>query len=85
MATDSYCCDVNVFQRFWNRLRHNEPDPTIGTQLGLVAGAVAAHEVREGNDAPDYGWSGDHMGGSDYGSSGGGFDAGGLGGDAGGV
>lgn len=83
---------MNVFERFWNRLRGREPDPTIGVQLGLLAGAVAAHEAMEGNDTPamqgnetpDYGWSGDHMGsGSDFGG-GGGLDAGGFGGDAGG-
>jgi hypothetical protein len=74
---------VNVFERFWNRLRGKEPDPTIGVQLGLVAGAVAAHEVMDGNETPDYGWSGDHMSGSDSGV-GGGFDAGGFGGDVGG-
>jgi hypothetical protein len=75
---------MNVFARFWNRLRGREPDPTIGTQIGLVAGAVAAYELQEG-DTPDYGWSGDHMsdGGSDFGG-GGGFDGGGAGGDAGG-
>jgi uncharacterized membrane protein YgcG len=74
---------VSIFQRFWSRLRGNEPDPTIGTQLGLVAGAVAVNEVVHGSETPDYGWSGDHMsGGSDFGGSGGGFDGGG--GDAGG-
>jgi hypothetical protein len=77
---------VNVFQRFWNRLRRNEPDPTIGTQLGLVAGAVAVNEIAHDGATPDYGWSGDHMSGSDSGSGVGGFDggAGGTGGDVGG-
>jgi hypothetical protein len=78
---------MSIFGRFWNRLRGKEPDPTIGTQIGLVAGAVAVtDEVRDGDSTPDYGWSGDHMsgGGSDYGGGGGGFDGGGGGGDAGG-
>jgi uncharacterized membrane protein YgcG len=73
---------VNVFQRFWNRLRRKEPDPTIGTQLGLVAGAVAIHDITQDSDTPDYGWSGDHMSGTDFGGGIGGFDGGG--GDAGG-
>jgi hypothetical protein len=74
---------MNVFERFWNRLRGKEPDPTIGTQIGLVAGAVAAYEIQQ-DDTPDYGWSGDHVsGGSDFGG-GGGIDGGGAGGDAGG-
>lgn len=81
---------MNVFDRLWSRLRGKEPDPTIGTQIGLVAGAVAIGEAtrdqepaHDGGQA-DYGWSGDHMsgGGSDYGG-GGGFDGGG-GGDSGG-
>jgi hypothetical protein len=77
---------VSIFERFWNRLRGKEPDPTIGTQIGLVAGAVAVHEATQGNETPDYGWSGDHMsGGSDFGGgAGGGFDGGGAGGDSGG-
>jgi hypothetical protein len=75
---------VSIFERFWNRLRGKEPDPTIGTQIGLVAGAVAVNEAAQGSETPDYGWSGDHMGGgSDFGGGGGGFDGGG-GGDAGG-
>lgn len=53
---------MSIFERFWNRLRGKEPDPTIGTQIGLVAGAVAIHETTQGNETPDYGWSGDHMG-----------------------
>jgi hypothetical protein len=73
---------VSIFDRFWNRLRGKEPDPTIGTQVGLVAGAVAVNEAAQGDEAPDYGWSGDHVsGGSDFGGGGGGFDGGG--GDAG--
>jgi hypothetical protein len=73
-----------IFQRFWNRLRRKEPDPTIGTQLGLVAGAVAINEIAHDGETPDYGWSGDHLsGGSDFGGGLGGFD-GGAGGDAGG-
>jgi hypothetical protein len=74
---------VSIFERFWNRLRGKEPDPTIGTQVGLVAGAVAVNEAAQGSET-DYGWSGDHMsGGSDFGGGGGGFGGGG-GGDAGG-
>jgi hypothetical protein len=80
---------MNVFDRLWSRLRGKEPDPTIGTQIGLAAGAVAVTDAEHGGDsAPDYGWSGDHMsGGSDYGGGGGGFDGGGGGGggDSGGV
>ena len=73
----------SVFERFWNRLRGREADPTIGTQVGLVAGAVAVHETQS-NDQPNDSWSGDHMdGGSDFGG-GGGFDGGGAGGDVGG-
>jgi hypothetical protein len=81
---------MSIFDRFWNRLRGKEPDPTIGTQIGLAAGAVAVtDEAREG-DSTDYGWSGDHMsGGSDSGGGsdlgGGGFDGGGGGGDSGGA
>ncbi len=84
---------MSIFERFWSRLRGKEPDPTVGTQIGLVAGAVAISEATESgekheehvNDGglADYGWSGDHMsGGSDLGG-GGGFDGGG-GGDSGG-
>jgi hypothetical protein len=83
---------MSIFDRFWNRLRGKEPDPTIGTQIGLAAGAVAVTDAaREGDSTPDYGWSGDHMsgGGSDSGGSsdfgGGGFDGGGGGGDSGGT
>jgi hypothetical protein len=77
---------MSVFERFWNRLRGKEPDPTIGTQIGLVAGAVAVTDAARGDDTPDYGWSGDHMdsGGSDFGGGAGGFDGGGGGGDGGG-
>jgi hypothetical protein len=72
---------VSIFDRFWNRLRGKEPDPTIGLQIGLVAGAVAVTDSAQGGETPDYGWSGDHMsGGSDFGG-GGGFD-GGAGGDS---
>jgi hypothetical protein len=74
---------VNVFERIWSRLRGKEPDPTIGTQIGLVAGAVAVNEAAHGSETPDYGWSGDHVSGSDLGGGGGGFDGGG-GGDPGG-
>ena len=75
---------MNVFDRIWSRLRGKEPDPTIGTQIGLVAGAVAVNEAAQGGETPDYGWSGDHVsGGSDFGG-GGGFDGGGAGGDPGG-
>jgi hypothetical protein len=79
---------MSMFDRFWNRIRGKEPepDPTIGTQIGLAAGAVAVTDAaRDGDSTPDYGWSGDHMsgGGSDYGSGAGGFDGGG-GGDSGG-
>jgi hypothetical protein len=74
---------MNAFERFWNRLRGKESDPTIGTQIGLVAGAVAVHEATKGDEA-DYGWSGDHTGGSDFGGGSGGFDGGGAGGDVGG-
>ena len=74
---------MNVFERFWNRLRGREPDPTIGTQIGLVAGAVAVHEAQD-HDAADYGWSGDHMSGGSDSGGGGGFDGGGAGGDSGG-
>ena len=74
---------MNAFERFWNRLRGREPDPTIGTQIGLVAGAVAVHEATDGGET-DYGWSGDHAGGSDFGGGSGGFDGGGAGGDVGG-
>jgi len=75
---------VSIFDRIRSRLRGKEPDPTIGTQIALVAGAVAVTEVTQGGDsASDFGWSGDHMsGGSDFGG-GGGFD-GGMGGDMGG-
>jgi hypothetical protein len=76
---------MSVFERFWNRLRGRESDPTIGTQIGLVAGAVAVHDVAQENETSDYGWSGDHMdGGSDLGGGGGGLDGGGAGGDVGG-
>jgi hypothetical protein len=77
---------MSIFDRWWNRLRGKDPDPTIGTQIGLVAGGVAVGDAaREGDSMPDYGWSGDHMsGGSDSGSGGdfggGGFDGGGGGG-----
>ena len=75
---------MNVFQKFWSRLRRREPDPTIGTQLALVAGAVAVADVADGKESVDYGWSGDHLSGADLGG-GGGFDfGGGGGGDAGG-
>jgi hypothetical protein len=75
---------VSIFERFWNRLRGKETDPTIGTQIGLVAGAVAVSEAAHDGETPDYGWSGDHAsGGSDFGG-GGGFDGGGAGGDSGG-
>jgi hypothetical protein len=76
---------MSIFGR-WFRRGGKEPDPTIGLQIGLAAGAVAATEATKDNDStPDYGWSGDHMsgGGSDYGG-GGGFDGGGGGGDSGG-
>ena len=80
---------MSIFDRWWNRLRGRDPDPTIGTQIALVAGAtaIAGDSPKESSD---YGWSGDHMsGGSDYGGSGGdfgggGFDGGGGGGDSGG-
>jgi len=78
---------MSIFDRWWNRLRGKDPDPTIGTQIGLVAGGVAIGDAaREGDSTPDYGWSGDHMsgGGSDSGGGGGGFDGGGGGGDSGG-
>ena len=81
---------MSIFSRLFRR-GGKEPDPTIGLQIGLVAGAVAATEATKSNDStPDYGWSGDHMsgGGSDYGGGGdfggGGFDGGGGGGDSGG-
>jgi hypothetical protein len=87
---------MSIFDRWWNRLRGRDPDPTIGTQIGLLAGAAAIGEASR-DDQPaqdggqvDYGWSGDHMsgGGSDYGGGGdfggGGFDGGGGGGDSGG-
>jgi hypothetical protein len=73
---------MSVLERFWNRLRGRESDPTIGTQVGLVAGAVAVHEVTQEGET-DHGWSGDHMDGSDFGGGSGGFD-GGAGGDVGG-
>lgn len=75
---------MNVLDRLRARLRGKEPDPTIGTQIGLVAGGAAIADAAQGTEAtPDYGWSGDHMsGGSDFG--GGGGDAGGGGGDMGG-
>jgi uncharacterized membrane protein YgcG len=80
---------MSIFSR-WFRRGGKEPDPTIGLQIGLLAGAVGANEAtreHESDSAPDYGWSGDHMsgGGSDYGGGGdfgGGFDGGG--GDSGG-
>jgi hypothetical protein len=79
---------MSMLSRFFGRFRKKEPsaDPTIGTQIGLVAGGVAiADAVHEGDATPDYGWSGDHIsGGSDYGGGGGGFDGGGGGGDGGG-
>jgi hypothetical protein len=82
---------MSIFSK-WFRRGGKEPDPTIGLQIGLVAGAVAATEAKDDKDStPDYGWSGDHMsgGGSDYGGGGGdfgggGFDGGGGGGDGGG-
>ena len=76
---------MNVFHRIWSRLRRREPDPTIGTQLALVAGAVAVADATNVNESVDYGWSGDHMSGSDLGGVGGfDFGGGGGGGDAGG-
>ena len=87
---------MSIFDRWWNRLRGKDPDPTIGTQIALLGGGVAigeaARDDQPGQDSgqADYGWSGDHMsgGGSDYGgggdSGGGGFDGGGGGGDGGG-
>ncbi len=84
---------MSIFGRYWNRLRGKEPDPTIGLQIGLIAGGVAIGDAARDHDQEpahdggqaDYGWSGDHMsgGGSDYGGGGGGFDGGG-GGDSGG-
>lgn len=72
---------MSIFGR-WFRRGGKEPDPTIGLQIGLVAGAVVVTEATHDNDStPDYGWSGDHMsgGGSDYGG-GGDFGGGGDGG-----
>ncbi|MGH2921858.1 MAG: hypothetical protein ACRDKU_07335 [Gaiellaceae bacterium] len=81
---------MNFLDRVRARLRGKEPDPAIGTQIGLIAGgAVIADVARDPEPAQDgglndYGWSGDHMsGGSDFGG-GGGFDGGG-GGDMGGA
>ena len=77
---------MSIFRR-WFRRGGKEPDPTIGLQIGLVAGAVAATEATHDNDStPDYGWSGDHMsgGGSDYGGGGGDFGGGGFDGGGGG-
>ena len=85
---------MSIFSRWFRRGGGKEPDPTIGLQIGLLAGAVGVNEARDDNGSdstPDYGWSGDHMsgGGSDYGGGGGdfgggGFDGGGGGGDGGG-
>ena len=77
---------MGIFDRWWDRVRGKDPDPTIGTQIGLVAGGVAIGDAAREGDSTDYGWSGDHMsgGGSDYGGGGGGFDGGGGGGDSGG-
>ena len=79
---------MSIFSR-WFRRGGQEPDPTIGLQIGLLAGAVGANEAtreNESDSAPDYGWSGDHMSGGDSGGGGGGdfggggFDGGGGGG-----
>ena len=81
---------MSIFSK-WFRRGGKEPDPTIGLQIGLLAGGAAIADsnrdqepAHDGGQA-DYGWSGDHMsgGGSDYGG-GGGFDGGGGGGDSGG-
>ena len=83
---------MSIFSR-WFRRGGKEPDPTIGLQIGLLAGAVGANEATREHDSDsgaDYGWSGDHMsgGGSDSGSGGdfggGGFEGGGGGGGDGG-
>jgi hypothetical protein len=82
---------MRFLDRLRARLRGKEPDPTIGTQIGLIAGgAVIADVARDSEPSQDggqvdYGWSGDHMsGGSDFGG-GGGFDGGADGGDMGGA
>jgi hypothetical protein len=76
---------MNLLDRIRSRLRGKEPDPTIGTQIGLVAGGAAVADAAQGNEAtPDYGWSGDHLSGGSDGGGGGGFDGGGGGGDMGG-
>jgi hypothetical protein len=79
---------MSIFSRLFRR-GGKEPDPTIGLQIGLLAGAVGANEAtreNESDSSPDYGWSGDHMsgGGSDYGGGGGDFGGGGFDGGAGG-
>lgn len=82
---------MSIFSK-WFRRGGKEPDPSIGLQIGLLAGGAALADssrdeepAHDGGQA-DYGWSGDHMsgGGSDYGGGGGGFDGGGGGGDSGG-
>jgi hypothetical protein len=70
----------------WARLRGKEGDPTFGTQIAVVGAAAAVADTQSddknsGDATPDYGWSGDHVSGSDFGG-GGGFDGGG--GDGGG-
>ena len=81
---------MSIFSK-WFRRGGKEPDPSIGLQIGLLAGGAAIADshrdeepAHDGGQA-DYGWSGDHIsgGGSDYGG-GGGFDGGGGGGDSGG-
>jgi uncharacterized membrane protein YgcG len=73
---------VPFLGRIWNRLRGKKDDPTFGTQIAIVGGAAAVAESQTDDATPDYGWSGEHLSGSDYGG-GGGFDGGG-GGDSGG-
>lgn len=77
---------MNYFQQLWARLRGKDNDPTFGAQIALLGGAVGVANARDDTDstpdhtdaAADYGWSGDHMSGSDFGGGGaGGFDGGG--------